>query len=73
MRAASEITVPASFHGEPGDPSPDAIGGWSAVEAREYADWKLAEEIRQHAELYGWAATEATILAALPPEGADHE
>ena len=73
MRAASDIAIPASFQGEPGDPSPDAIGGWSADDAREYADWKLAEEIRQHAELYGWKATEATILEALPAEGADHE
>lgn len=57
---------PAAFRGEPGEQSPDAVGGWSADDAQGYFDFQLQSAIEQHAAVYGWAETERVILDALP-------
>jgi hypothetical protein len=54
------MDVPSNlaFRGEPGEVSPDAAGGWSAGEAREYLEWSLREHIRQFAAIHGWEAAD---------------
>ena len=47
----SDGLAPAAFRGEPGEASPDAAGGWSADDAREYREYRLrAEAIKQVAD-----------------------
>lgn len=53
--ATDRLSSPA-FRGEPGDTSPDAIGGWDAEASREYREYRLQQEVVEFADLYGWAA-----------------
>lgn len=52
------------FRGDPGETSPDAAGGWSADNAREYREWSLREEVKQFAAIYGWDAADKQVRAA---------
>jgi len=49
------ITSPA-FRGEPGETSPEAVGGWDAEASREYREFACQREMREFADLYGWHA-----------------
>lgn len=48
-----------AFRGEPGETSPDAVGGWDANDAREYREYVVQKEMREFAEIYGWRALQA--------------
>ena len=53
---ATDCLSSPAFRGEPGDTSPDAIGGWDAEASREYREYRLRQEAAEFADLYGWAA-----------------
>lgn len=55
--------IAPSFRGEPGQESPDAIGGWDADSAFEYRQFALRSELQEFAMLYGWHAVEQEIHA----------
>lgn len=60
--------LPVLFRGEPGEPSEDAIGGWSAEDARSYRDFAIQRELREYADLYGWDAVAEQVSAAVRGE-----
>jgi len=64
MPGADGVTS-ASFRGEPGEPSPDAVGGWPASDVQEYLDWHLMQTVREHTALYGAEATRQAVERAL--------
>jgi hypothetical protein len=70
MRAESdEIEVASPFRGEPGEPSPDAVGGWPADQVREYSEYALRTELLMFVRLYGWEAAHAVVAGAQAQEG----
>lgn len=65
MPVASDSSIPSPFRGEPGEPSPDAIGGWSADDMREYSEYALRSEIQMFVKLYGVDAALALVMSTV--------
>jgi hypothetical protein len=59
-----------TWRGEPGQESPDAVGGWSADDSREYLEHSLREELQTFLDLYGRFAL-TTIVADVVGGGVD--
>jgi len=49
----SAMSTHQTFSGEPGEPSPEAIGWWSADDSREYMAYQLVSSVSDFLELYG--------------------
>lgn len=48
-----DAQISTTFSGEPGEPSPEAAGWWSAEDSREYMAYQLAGAVSDFVELYG--------------------
>jgi len=55
------VSQAPTWRGEPGQESPDAVGGWSADDSREYLEHSLREELKTFLDLYGRIALTSIV------------